>query len=341
MFEKRKILFICGSLNQTSMLHQISQFFPEYDRFFTPYYFGDLREHLTKIFFNNTILGGKYKKHTMEYLEKSQCAIDIYGLNNKYSFIFTCQDIIIQNNIKDRKIFLVQEGMTDPEKIRYLLVKKLGFPRYIAGSSVTGLSDAYELFFVASQGYKELFIHKGVKPEKIRVTGIPNFDFVDQYRKNPFPYKHYVLVATSNLRESLEYENRKKFILKARKIAQNNNKKLIFKLHPSEKVERATREINKYAPEAMVFPDGNTNHMIANCDILVTRYSSVVYTALALGKEVYADIPLETLNQLKPIQNKGTSAKSIAEITKDYLDKQDKEFRIYHQNFRYRSYQES
>ena len=30
--------------------------------------------------------------------------------------------------------------------------------------------------------------------------------------------------------------------------------------------------------------------MIANCDALVTRYSSVVHVAIALGKEVHADI---------------------------------------------------
>ena len=35
--------------------------------------------------------------------------------------------------------------------------------------------------------------------------------------------------------------------------------------------------------------------MIANCDVLVTRYSSVVYVALALGKDVYADVDRETL----------------------------------------------
>ena len=30
-------------------------------------------------------------------------------------------------------------------------------------------------FCVASEGYRDLFISKGVKPEKIYVTGIPNF----------------------------------------------------------------------------------------------------------------------------------------------------------------------
>jgi hypothetical protein len=68
-----------------------------------------------------------------------------------------------------------------------------------------------------------------------------------------------------------------------------------------------------------VFSDGNTNHMIANCDALVTRYSSVVYIALALGKEVHSDIPLPTLERLLPVQNGGTSAAHIADACRSVL----------------------
>ena len=32
------ILFICGSLNQTTMMHKIAQQLEGYDCFFTPYY---------------------------------------------------------------------------------------------------------------------------------------------------------------------------------------------------------------------------------------------------------------------------------------------------------------
>jgi hypothetical protein len=77
-------------------------------------------------------------------------------------------------------------------------------------------------------------------------------------------------------------------------------------------VGRATREIAQAAPQARVFADGNTNHMVANCDVLVTRYSSVVLVALALGKEVHSDIPRDVLASYRPVQNGGTSARRIA-----------------------------
>ena len=45
--------------------------------------------------------------------------------------------------------------------------------------------------------------------------------------------------------------------------------------------------------------------MIANCTTLVTRFSSVAYVALALGKEVHAEVPTEELKRLLPLQNGG------------------------------------
>jgi len=34
----RKILYICGSMNQTTMMHQISEHLSLYDSYFSPYY---------------------------------------------------------------------------------------------------------------------------------------------------------------------------------------------------------------------------------------------------------------------------------------------------------------
>jgi len=193
----------------------------------------------------------------------------------------------------------------------FYMVKYLKLPRWMASTSVTGLSNAYDKFCVASEGYRELFIKKGVYPEKIEVTGIPNFDNSREFLDNDFPHKGYVLVATSDTRETYKYENRKKFIEKAKKIA--DGKQMIFKLHPNENVERASAEISKYAPGSLVYSSGNTSHMIANCDTLVTRYSSVVYVGLALGKKVFSELNLEELKKLVPIQNNGTSSRAIAE----------------------------
>jgi hypothetical protein len=316
---KRKILYICGSLNQTTMMHQISRYFPEYDAYFSPYYADGFVGKLANThFLDFSVLGGQFRKRTINYLQANDLNVDFKGVLHNYDLVFTCSDLITPKNILNKKVVLVQEGMTDPENFMYYLVKALKLPRWLASTATTGLSDAYDRFCVASEGYKDLFIKKGVKPEKISVTGIPNFDNCKQYLDNDFPYKNYVLVATSDTRETYKYENRKKFIKKAVKIA--DGRQLIFKLHPNELVERATEEINLYAPGALVFSHGKTEEMIANCDALITRFSSVVYVGLALGKEVYSDFDINILKKLKPIQNNGTSAKNIASVGAELIE---------------------
>jgi len=170
---------------------------------------------------------------------------------------------------------------------------------------------------VASPGYRDLFIRKGVKPEKIVVTGIPNFDHVESFRQNDFPYHDFVLAATSSRRETLHLDNRIQYIQKARRIA--GDRQLIFKLHPNENIARARREIRTYAPEALIYSDGDIRPMIANCAALVAQYSSVIYFALALGKEVHTDADLSVLRRLMPIQNGGASARQIAEVCRKVM----------------------
>jgi hypothetical protein len=316
----KKILFICGSLNQTSMMHQISRFFDNYDCYFTPYYGDRFLNFLAKKgILDFCILGGNFRRNTENYLRHYNLKTDYRGLNNDYDLIFTCNDMLIPKNIRDKKIILVQEGMTDPENMLYYLVKYTGLPRWFAGTtSVTGISNLYSLFCVASPGYKELFIRKGCQAKKLVVTGIPNFDNVRQNVINDFPYKNYVLAATSDMRETFRYENRKRFINKCLEIA--GGRQLIFKLHPNEKADRAIREINKYAPDALVFASGNTDQMIANCDVLITKYSTVVYVGMALGKEVYSEFDINELKKLLPLQNNGTSAERIARLGIYFLE---------------------
>ena len=62
---------------------------------------------------------------------------------------------------------------------------------------------------------------------------------------NDFPYRDYVLVATSDRRETYNYENRKRFIQKANGIAAG--RRIIFKFHPNENAERACREVERHA----------------------------------------------------------------------------------------------
>ncbi len=308
----KNILLICGSLNQTTMMHQISQHLSGFNCFFTPFYTdGILGELSRRKMLDFTILGGKHRKNTDEYLRNEHLPVDEGGRSRNYDVVFTCTDLIIQRNISRKRIILVQEGITEPEGLRYQLVRWLGFPRFLANTAATGLSCAYDLFCVASPGYRDLFIRKGVPRQKIAVTGIPNFDHFDQYKNNDFPYHNYVLVATSNNREVFKPDDRRTFLRKVRTIAAG--RKVIFRLHPNENVRRAKREIEQSLPESLIFEDGNTNLMIANCDVLVTQTSSVTFVGLAMGKKVYSDLDLDQLHQLMPIQNQGTSALNIAE----------------------------
>ena len=319
--KKKKILYICGSINQTTQMHNISKELPEYEAFFTPYYSqGYWYIEFTSKFglMDFSILGGQAKKNTLRYLQENYLNIDEEGRKNDYDLVFTCSDMLIPKNIRDKNIILVQEGMTDPENLGYHLVKKFSLPRWIGGTATTGISNAYKYFCVASEGYKELFVSKGVDAEKIIVTGIPNFDNCARFLDNNFPYKEFVLVATSDMRETFKFENRKKFIEKVVEIAAG--KRIIFKLHPNENYDRAIEEINKYAPGSFVFQKEKIDPMIANCDVLITRFSSVVYIGLALGKEVYSDFDLAELKRLLPLQNGGTSAFNIAMVARKIIE---------------------
>ncbi|MGQ9806276.1 MAG: hypothetical protein ACUVRP_09390 [Chlorobiales bacterium] len=301
-------------------MHQIAKCLPEYDHVFSPFYGDGMLDLLRKYNIDRmSVASNRMVNRCLAYLKLNDLAIDYQGKHiDEYDLVITCSDLVIPKNIVNKKVILVQEGMTDPENFAYHLVKTFPFlPRWIASTSTTGLSDLYDVFCVASEGYRDLFIRKGVKPEKIRVTGIPNFDNCVKYYQNDFPHKHFVLVCTSDSRETLKFENRKAFIQRAVEIA--NGRQLIFKLHPNENFKRATREIEKYAPGALVYTSGSAEEMIANCDVLITRFSSTVYVGIALGKEVYSDFDLNDLRRMMPIQNGGTSAQNIASVAREML----------------------
>lgn len=310
----KKILFICGSLNQTTQMHQIAtHLMSKFDCYFTPYYADGIEDFAARMgWLDFTVLGGRHRRETEAYLVRNNLKVDLRGEKHKYSLVITCSDLIVQRNIQDKRIVLVQEGITEPEGILYQLVRWLKLPRYLANTATNGLSNAYDLFCVASEGYAGHFIRKGVRPEKIAVTGIPNFDHVDLFRNNDFPFHGHVLVATSPLRETFRADDRKAFIKRCVEIA--GDRKLIFKLHPTENAPRAIREISEHAPDAMVFTHGNVAHMIANAATVITQQSTSTFVAVALGKNVHSNLDVTELKQLMPIQNGGESAAQIARL---------------------------
>jgi hypothetical protein len=314
-----KILFIGGSLNQTSMLHKVSRHLSDHDCCFTPYYADGLINLMAKIgLLNQTILGGRHRSDTMHYLEEHGLPVDLRGDRNDYDLVVTGTDGIIQKNIRHKRLVLVQEGMTTPEGLGFQLVRLFKLPGWVADTSATGLSNAYDVFCVASNGYRDLFIKKGVVAEKIIVTGIPNFDDFASIDTSAFPHKGHVLVATSPQWGWKNRRSRQSFIKRCIGIA--GDRELIFKLHPIENARRLIRDINLDAPNALVYWRGNVDEMIAEASTVITHQSSCTFTALALGKEVYSDLDIKQLKKLVPIQNHGTSARKIARVCGQLLN---------------------
>lgn len=291
----------------------------EFDCYFSPFYADGVLDLLAKMGLLEMSLMGKAAYFSnIEFCEKQGLQIDYRGTANDYDLVYMCTDVILPNNLKNKKIILVQEGTLMPKDWRFHLVKKLGLPRCMGDSALFGLSHAYEYLCVASEGYRQEFIRRGVQAERIRVTGIPNFDNVERFRHNSFPYRDFVLAATSNIRESKRYEDRTGFIKKARHIAQG--RQLIFKLHPMENHERAAREIMEHAPGSLIFTQGKIEEMIANCTAMVADFSSVILVAAAMQKQVFsAEYSPEEIARLSPVQNGGTSARHIAALGRELL----------------------
>lgn len=192
---RQKILFICGSLNQTTQMHQVAAELPEHDRFFTPYYCTGLLELARRRgLLEMTIAGNKLATRCLSYLESQDLRIDPRGELGDYDLVVTCSDQVIPGNVIGRPIVLVQEGILDPITPIFHLARLLPIvPRWLAGTAATGQSNAFRRFCVASEGYRRFFERHGVDAAKIVVTAIPNFDDCRRYLVNGFPHRDYVL----------------------------------------------------------------------------------------------------------------------------------------------------
>jgi hypothetical protein len=270
---------------------------------------------------DNTIAAGHFKQKADAYLEKHGLKNDYMGeqYGNNYDLLVLCSDIVVPSTFKHVKKVWVQEGMIDPLNTWSKIVKTLRLPRYLAiSTALNGASNLCDISCVASEGYKDFFEKRGTDRDKIIVTGMPNYDNVKEFLKNDFPHRNYVFVATSDVRETFRKDDRPAFIRNCVEIAAG--RPLIFKLHPNEIAERAVQEIKENTPEGtLIFTEGNTNHMIANCDELITQYSTVVYVGIALNKKIHSYFDKEELYRLAPIQNDGASAKNIADLCRDFI----------------------
>lgn len=322
MCGKKKILFLTGSINQTIQMHSISKFLSQFDCYFSQFFSGNLliAKAIEWGILDTTIMGNPLRKRAEDYILKHKLPNDYKAQINSYDLVVFCSDMLFPKKFLNTKTIWIQEGMIDPYTILSAFIQKTGIPRYWSfGTSLNGTSNLCDIYCAASEGYKNYFIQNGTEKRKLIVTGIPNYDNLTQYGQNNFEHQGYVMVATTDMRETYRYENRPQFLLKCVDIA--GGRKLLFKLHPNEKKDRAIQEIKENCPaDTLIYTEGPTNEMIANCEELITQYSTVVYTGLAFGKKVHSFFDLEELQEKMPIQNGGRSAQSIAKICENYLE---------------------
>ena len=324
MFLRKKILFIIGSPNQTTQMHQIASRLPEYDCYFSQIYSRHpvIRLAVKSGLLDNTIFSGEFKRKGDAYLNqhhlRNDYARSVYG--NEYELAVLCTDLHVTKELRKIKTVWVQEGMTDPITPWGEFTRRLQLPPYMAlNTAYNGCSNICDIYCAASQGYKDQFSRLGTDASRIQVTGIPNYDHAAALIHNNFPHRGYVMVATSDTRETFKKDDRAKFIKNCVSIA--GSRQLLFKLHPNEQKDRAVAEIRAFAPsDALIYTEGNTEQMIANCDELITQYSTVVYIGIALGKKVHSYFDVEELKRLAPVQNGGNSAAVIADICRRYIE---------------------
>ena len=177
-------------------------------------------------------MGGEFRRKADAYLDRYGLANDyarsVY--HNQYDMAVLCTDLYAAG-VRPLKTVWVQEGMTDPVTTWARCTRRLGLPAYFAANTAyNGCSNICDIYCAASEGYKQQFSRLGTDPGRIFVTGIPNFDNAAVHLNNDFPHQGYVMVATSDIRETFRKDDRPAFIRDCVGIAAG--RPLIFKLHP-------------------------------------------------------------------------------------------------------------
>jgi hypothetical protein len=92
---KRRILFICGSINQTTRMHQIAEHLGDHDTFFIPYFADGFAEFLRRLELAEfTILGDKLRQRGLDYLESHRLPLDRRGARGAYDLVVTCAETV-------------------------------------------------------------------------------------------------------------------------------------------------------------------------------------------------------------------------------------------------------
>lgn len=139
-----RLFFICGSLNQTTPLHQIARQLPECDSAVSPFYGTRAVRKMRELgLLENTIGGNKLGQRCLEYLRRTGLEVDLDGVRGGYDLVVNCTDVTLPENVAGLPLVVVQEGITDPDNLFFSLVRRLpnAVPRWLAGTAATGLAD--------------------------------------------------------------------------------------------------------------------------------------------------------------------------------------------------------
>src|SRR5476651_2174407 len=94
----KKVLFITGSVHQTSQMHQIARELPELDCWFSQVFTDSallqfLIKH-TKLA-DGTILAGQFRLNSENYMHRHGLQMDYAAKKNNYDLIVYCSDLLI------------------------------------------------------------------------------------------------------------------------------------------------------------------------------------------------------------------------------------------------------
>src|SRR6201992_342420 len=123
---RKKILFITGSINQTSQMHQISRQLPDFDCWFSQIYpdSAAMRAFLKYTpFADGTVVADSFRVKSEHYLGQLGAQIDYKGEQNGYDLVVHCSDMIVDKKFRKGKTIWVQEGMIDKPTLLTGLVK--------------------------------------------------------------------------------------------------------------------------------------------------------------------------------------------------------------------------
>ena len=82
---RKRILFVGGSINQTTMMHRIAEELAEHECAFSPLYAGAPVQSLARRgWLDFTTLGGQARRRTLRYLDAQGLAIDEGGCRGPY-----------------------------------------------------------------------------------------------------------------------------------------------------------------------------------------------------------------------------------------------------------------